>query len=62
MGFDGINDGQSKEKKGMERYGDFMIGFIGFNESKEIERIKEQRKKRPKKNVFVDKKRGINRF
>jgi len=48
MGFDGTNDGQSKEKKGMERYGDFMIGFIGFNELKEIEKIEGTNEKEAK--------------
>jgi hypothetical protein len=58
MGFDGINDGQSKEKKGMERYGEFMISFIGFNESKKIEKIEGTKEKEAKENVFVDQKEG----
>jgi hypothetical protein len=48
MGYDGINDGQSKEKKGIERYGDFMIGSIGFNDSKGIEKKEGTKEKEAK--------------
>jgi len=38
MCYDGTNDGQSKEKKGIKRYRDFMIGSVGFSDSNEIEK------------------------
>ncbi len=36
MNFDGIGDGESKGKKGMEKYGGFMTGSIGFSDYKGI--------------------------
>jgi hypothetical protein len=62
MDYDGTNDGQSKEKKGMERYGDFMIGLIGFSDIKEIEKREGTKKKEAKEKYFCRLKRRINRF
>jgi hypothetical protein len=52
MGYDGTNDGQSKEKKGMERYGDFMVGSISFSDSKEIKKREGTKEKEAKVKCF----------
>jgi hypothetical protein len=52
MGYDGTNDGQSKEKKGIERYRDFMMGSIGVNDSKEIEKREGTKEKEAKEKCF----------